>query len=132
MADSTQANWNAVRMIYGSGDATVPMEDQERTCLFHWVQFLDKHTKHDIREDLQHQHKQLCRQYKNAASSLEAETLYLAIRAWWLSSGATTEAGLSRLDLWLAFWHFRYRQWGGFMQLVSFITIISFHMKIPL
>jgi hypothetical protein len=23
------------------------------------------------------------------------------------------------LDLWLAFWHFRYRQWGGFMELVS-------------
>jgi hypothetical protein len=23
------------------------------------------------------------------------------------------------LDLWLAFWHFRYRQWGGCMQFVS-------------
>jgi hypothetical protein len=29
MADSTQANWNAVRVIYGSGDATIPMKDQE-------------------------------------------------------------------------------------------------------
>jgi hypothetical protein len=37
MADSAQANWNALRVIYGSGDATIPMKDQERTCLFHWA-----------------------------------------------------------------------------------------------
>jgi hypothetical protein len=35
MADSAQANWNAVRIIYGSGDAVIPMKDQERTCLFY-------------------------------------------------------------------------------------------------
>jgi hypothetical protein len=28
MADSAQANWNAVRIKYGSGDATSPMKDQ--------------------------------------------------------------------------------------------------------
>ena len=49
----------------------------------------------------------------------QAETKFLAIRAWWMSSGAATEQGLPRLELWLAFWHFRYRQWGGFMELVS-------------
>jgi hypothetical protein len=32
MADSAQANWNAVRVIYGSGDATIPMKDQERSA----------------------------------------------------------------------------------------------------
>jgi hypothetical protein len=56
MADSAQANWNAVRVIYGSSDATIPMKDQERTCLFHWTQSLEKHTKADIRAYLQHQH----------------------------------------------------------------------------
>jgi hypothetical protein len=61
MADSAQANWNDVRVIYGSGDATIPMKDQERTCLFYWAQSLEKHTKADIRADLQHQHRQLCR-----------------------------------------------------------------------
>jgi hypothetical protein len=99
MADSAQAYWNAVRVIYGNGDATIPMKDQERTCLFLWAQSLEKHTKADIRADLQHQHRQLCRQYKNAASASESETRYLAIRAWWLSSGATSEEGLSRLEL---------------------------------
>ena len=130
MADSAQANWNAVRVIYGSGDATVPMKDQESTCLFHWVQSLEKHTKADIRADLQHQHRQLCRQYKNVAIALEFETRYLPIRAWWLSFGASCEEGLSRLELWLAFWHFRYRQWGGFMQLVSFLLFVCLHMTL--
>jgi hypothetical protein len=128
MADNAQANWNAVKMIYGSGDATISMKDQEKMCLFHWAQSLEKHTKADIRTDLQHQHRQLCRQYKNAASASESETRYLAIRAWWLSSGATIEQGLSRLELWLAFWHDRYSQWGRFMQLVSLLLFLNFHM----
>jgi hypothetical protein len=29
------------------------------------------------------------------------------------------------LELWLAFWHFRYRQWGGFMQLVKHYVLSS-------
>ena len=126
MADSAQANWNAVRIVYGSGDAAEPMPNRERTCLFHWAQSMEKHTKADIRQDLQDQHRQLCKQYKNAKSMAEAETKYLAIRAWWLSSGAASEEGLPRLELWLAFWHFRYRQWGGFMQLVNPLTTHSF------
>ena len=52
MVDSAQANWNAIRVIYGTGDATVPMKDQERTCLFHWAQSLEKHMKVDICADL--------------------------------------------------------------------------------
>jgi hypothetical protein len=102
MTDSAQANWNAVRVIYGNGDTTIPMKDQERTCLFHWAQSFEKHTKADICADLQHQHQQLYRQYKNTASASKSKTRYLAIRTWWLS-GATSEEGLSRLELWLAF-----------------------------
>jgi hypothetical protein len=103
MAGSVQTNWNVVQVIYGSGDAAIPMKDQERTYLFHWTQSLEKHTKADIRADLQDQHRLLCKQYKNATSAADSETRYLAIKAWWLSSGATMTQGLSRLELWLAF-----------------------------
>jgi hypothetical protein len=65
MVDSAQTKWNAVRVIYGSDDATISIKDQERTCLFHWAQSLEKHTKADIRADLQHQHRQLYRQEYN-------------------------------------------------------------------
>ena len=99
MANSVQANWNAVRVIYGSSDAMVPMKDQERTCLFHWAQSLEKHTKADIRVDLQHEYRQLCKQYKNAAIASKSEIRYLAIQAWWLSSVASSKEGLSQLEL---------------------------------
>jgi hypothetical protein len=49
---------------------------------------------------------------------LEAETRYLATKIWWASFNCIFEEGLKHLQLWLAFWHFRYRQWGGFMELV--------------
>ena len=32
MADSAQANFNAIRIVFGSGDPKVPMENQEQTC----------------------------------------------------------------------------------------------------
>jgi hypothetical protein len=82
MADSAQANWNVVRIIYGSRDASEKMVDRERTCLFHWTQSLEKHTKADIRQDLQYQHRILCQQYKNAKLMAEVETKFLAIWAW--------------------------------------------------
>jgi hypothetical protein len=102
MADNAQANWNAIRVIYKSEDAAIPMKDQQRTCLFYWTQLLEKHTKADIRADLQYQHRLLYKQFKNVASLAEFETRYLAIRLWWLSFRATTVQGLSRLELWLA------------------------------
>jgi hypothetical protein len=44
MADSAQANWNAVKIVYGSGDPKVPMENQERTCFLYWTTSLERHT----------------------------------------------------------------------------------------
>jgi hypothetical protein len=37
MADSAQANWNAVRIIYDNGKKDDRMDDRERTCQFHWT-----------------------------------------------------------------------------------------------
>jgi hypothetical protein len=45
MANNAQANWNMVRIVYGSKDPFVNMVDKEHTCLFHWTQSFDKHTK---------------------------------------------------------------------------------------
>ena len=120
MADSAQANWNAVRIVYGDGNPASPLVNRERTCLFHWTQSMEKHTKADIRSDLQDQHRRLCKQYKDSNSLQESDTRFHAIRTWWHSSGATTD------ELWLSFWHFRYRQWGAFMTTVSSTLILSF------
>jgi hypothetical protein len=45
MCDSAQTNFNTVKVIFGSGDPTIPMENRERTCLFHWKMALERHTK---------------------------------------------------------------------------------------
>ena len=111
------------------------MLGRERKCYFHWSQSLEKHTKLFIKHDLEDKHRHSCLQYRNTISMDEAETWYLAIRAWWSSSEATSEIGLKHLELWLAFWHFDYRQWSGFMELVSidqftfFLFILIFFHK---
>jgi len=75
-------------------------------CLLHWSSSLQKHTQKYIKGDLQDQHTRLYKQYKDSKNMEEAETHYLAIRSWWLSSGAASDNALHHLDHWLAFWHF--------------------------
>ena len=128
MTDNAQANWNAVRMIYGDGDPTLPMVVRERTCLFHWYASLDNVIQKYIKPSLQFQHKQICKDYKDAKTMDDAETKYHVIRSWWLSSGAASEEGILGLSEWLGFWHFRYRQWGGHMLFVSTYQISFFNV----
>jgi hypothetical protein len=94
MCDSAQANFNAVRVIFGSGDRTVPMENRERTCLFHWKMALERHTKQLIRSDLQAEHIRLCQEYRMSPSIADANAAMASIKAWWFSSGAVSEDGL--------------------------------------
>jgi len=104
MAHSAMANWNVVRIVYSNGSVDEIMENRKRTCLLHWSISLHKHTQKYIKGTFQ-QHMSLCRQYKDSKNMDQAETRYLAIRAWWLLFGATNEEALHHLDHWLAFWH---------------------------
>ena len=123
MVDSAQANWNAVKTIYGDGDSSLSMVARERTYLFHWSANLDKVPQKYIKPSLQFQHKQICKDYKDAKTIDDAETKYYVIRFWWLSSGAASEKDILGLSKWLDFQHFRYRQWGGHMLFVSNVKI---------
>jgi hypothetical protein len=111
MCDSAQANFNAVRVIFESGDPTVPMANKERTCLFHWKMALERHTKQLIRPDLQAEHIRLCQEYRSCQSLDDANAALASIKAWWFSSGVVSEAGLKELTNWVDFWHFRFDQW---------------------
>lgn len=116
MCDIAQTNFNVVQIVYGSGDPKVPMMDREPTCFFHWATSMHNHTEKHIAKAFQAQHIRLCWQYKDATTMVEADQMYLQLKAWWYSSGATDEDSIRELEYWLAFWHFRYRQWGGFME----------------
>jgi hypothetical protein len=52
---------------------------------------------------MQDQHNRLCKKYKDSKTMEEAESRYLAIRAWWLSLRAAFEDSIRDLNLWLAF-----------------------------
>jgi hypothetical protein len=60
MADNAQANWNDIKIVYGSRDPYVKMVDKEHTCLFHWTQSINRHIKKLIKLRLQDQHNALC------------------------------------------------------------------------
>ena len=105
------ASWRTVRKPIGTLCAFCMVQEIPKflwravsaLVFFHWKQSLEKHTKLYIKHELQDQHKHLCLQYRNASSMAEAETRYLAIKAWWASSNCTSEEGLKHLQLWLAF-----------------------------
>jgi hypothetical protein len=125
MCDSAQTNFNAVRILFGSGDPTVPIENKEKTCQFHWRMSLERHTKQLIRLDLQAEHMRLCQEYRKCQSLSDADAAMASIKAWWFSSRAVSESGLKELHDWINFWHFRYNQWGSHISQVRVREISS-------
>ncbi len=45
MVDSTHVNINVVKILCGSDDLKIPMENRECTCLYCRIQSFDQHTK---------------------------------------------------------------------------------------
>lgn len=119
MADSAQANFNAVRTIFGTGNPKDKMEGKERTCQFHWSMALDRHTKQLIKPELQQVHLKLCHEYRKSRSKTDADAALASIKAWWFSSGAVAEGSLKELCDWIHFWHFRFHQWGSHVSEVN-------------
>ncbi len=83
MANSAQTYWNAIIIIYGSREPYVKMIDKDRTCLFHNIQLIDKHTKQLIKPKFQDQCISLCHQYKGTQSLGEVNNMYVLICCWW-------------------------------------------------
>lgn len=52
MGDYIEANWNAVKKIYGEGDPNLPMAGHECTCFFHGLKSLDNITQKYIMASL--------------------------------------------------------------------------------
>jgi hypothetical protein len=133
VADGDDANWMAVRIVYGNGNPNRKMVGRERYNEVDWTGSLERYAVEHIRPDLREMHKRLCTNFKEAKTPWEAEEFYHCTRDWWLSSGAATEDGLRELDDWLGFWHFRFRQWGGFYELVRvdclFINMLSYESE---
>ena len=117
-----------MRAIYEDGDPNLPMVAHERTCLFHWYVSLDKVIQKYIKPFMQFQHKQICKDYKNAKTIDDAEIKYHMIYSWWLSFKDVSKKYILGLSEWLGFWHFCYKQWGSHMLLVSTYQTLLFNV----
>jgi len=60
MANSAQANWNVICIVYGTRNLIVKMVDKKQTYFFHRTEPLDRHTKQLIILEFHDQHKALC------------------------------------------------------------------------
>jgi hypothetical protein len=100
MANSAQVNWNAIQIVYGIQDPLVKMVNKKRTCFFHWIQFLNKHTKQMIAPKFHDQHKTLYYEYIKTMSLEEANLQYATIPSWWYSSNATSKGAIQKLNNW--------------------------------
>lgn len=101
--------------IYGDRDPNLLMGSYEHTCFF----LLDTATHKFIKPSWQFQHKNICKDYKDAQTIDKVQTRDHVIRSWWLSFGIATEEGIFGLSKLLGFGHFRYMQWGGHMLIVN-------------
>jgi len=73
------------------------MVEKEHTCLFHWIQSFNRHTKHMIKPRLEDQHKVLYFDYKNSKSLDKVDVSYATIHCCWLLSGAKFEFAIHKL-----------------------------------
>jgi len=124
MVDSTEANFNVVRILFESGDLKILMENWEHTCFYYWTQSFDWHIKKLICLEFHNKHIKVCHDCKNATTLVSTKAKYQAICVWWLSSSATFENNIHKLNDWLAFWHFCYPQWKGYARIVSFLLFL--------
>jgi hypothetical protein len=91
IASSVQVNKNVVPIVYGNGNPKVPIKNQEHTFLLHWTTLLQPLSHKHIKPNMQDQHNGLYKQYKDSRTMEEAESRYLVIRVWWLSSRIASE-----------------------------------------
>jgi hypothetical protein len=124
MVDYAKSNFNTVRILFGSGDMKILMENWEHTCFYYWTQSFDWHIKKLICPEFRNKHIKVCHDYKNATTLASTKAKYQAIRVWWLSSSATFENNIHELNDWLAFWHFCYPQWRGYARVASFLLFL--------
>lgn len=123
MADEAQANWNAVRIVYGEGIDT-PMIGKERSCLFHFMDSVNKHTQKHIKQSSRDEHIAMCLQWRNAITQGDADSIYNKITAWW-KIGNAYDTSYNELESWMAWWKNRIHRWGKFIVTVCIHYILN-------
>ena len=96
MADEAGANWIAIRTVFNGGPDNV-LVGRERSCLFHWEQSLQKHTKKYVKREVTHTHIHLCEIWWGSSSTEQASEQATRIRKWWLGQNVV-ESNIEHLE----------------------------------
>ena len=111
MADEAGANWIAIRTVY-NGDAENVLEGRERSCLFHWEQSLQKHTKKLVLPQYRHIHLDMCETWRLARTLESAKKQAKQIKEWW-KEGNVLKENIKALSQWFNWWEERILHWGS-------------------
>ena len=111
MADEAGANWIAIRTVFNGGPDNV-LIDRERSCLFHWEQSLQKHTKKFVKKEATQEHIDLCEKWRKSTSTKLALQQATKIRQWWWG-GHVAESNIEQMERWLSWWEHRISHWGN-------------------
>jgi hypothetical protein len=116
MANAAMANFNAIRVVYGSqslldGDGLVDESGNspsvERTCYFHFEQSLVSHMRLHILPEYQADHLRLCRSWVKACTRVLFNEGLESIKKLWLTGALNSIVHVAKLGSWLAFWEKR-------------------------
>ena len=116
MADEAGANWTAIRTVYNGGPNNV-LVGRERSCLFHWEQSLQKHTKKFVLAAHRAKHIELCEQWRLAQTEEHANKQALVIQKWW-PKGCVIQENIDAMKRWFTWWKNRISHWGSFNQVI--------------
>lgn len=111
MSDEAGANWIAIRTVYNGGPDNV-LEGRECSCLFHWEQSLQKHTKKLVLPQHRQKHLDMCETWRLARTSESAKNQAINIKEWW-NKGNVPKENIKALRQWFNWWEKRILHWGS-------------------
>ena len=114
-----------MRKIYGDGDPTLPWSAMSALILY-WSTGLGKLKQKYNKSSLQFQHKQICKDYKDAKTMDDVDTKYHVNCSCWLSFGVAIDEDLLKLQNVWSFGISIIDKWGGHMLLVRTYSILGF------
>ena len=122
-ADEAGANWIAIRTVY-NGDAKNVLEGQERSCLFHWEQSLQKHTKKYVLPTYRKKHIELCEKWRLAETEEHAQLQASSIQKWW-TNGCVLQENIKNMKRWFNWWKYRILHWGSLNKVKNMAIIVN-------
>ena len=123
MSDEAGANWAAIRTVFNEGPDNM-MDGRERSCLFHWEQSLQKHSKRLVSKENFQVHLDMCEVWRKSPTDILAREQANKIKRWWKEN--VPPENVKPLERWFKWWETRIAHWGNQNFQVNFGVVCYF------